>query len=281
MPLTARRHIRKMRGGAQSHLLEADDGHYYVVKFLNNPQHRRILANELIASVLLKHLQISVPESAMIRITSDFLEANPEVHIRLGSRQIPVESGWHFGSRYPGDPARLVVYDFVPDSLLAEVKNLADFLGILVFDKWVSNADGRQSIFFRARVQDWAPGVGLLPPKPGFVTWMIDHGFAFNGPHWDFPDMPVQGLYARKLVYRSVESLDDFQPWLDLVRYIPEELLDQAYRQVPPEWLEGDEEMLERLLAELLSRRKRVPDLIRACRRAQPDPFPNWRGSRA
>ena len=39
-----------MRGGAQSHLMFADDGHYYVVKFQNNPQHIRVLANELIAT---------------------------------------------------------------------------------------------------------------------------------------------------------------------------------------------------------------------------------------
>jgi hypothetical protein len=43
MPLTAVRHVRKMRGGAQAHLLEADDGKWYVVKFRNNPQHRRDL----------------------------------------------------------------------------------------------------------------------------------------------------------------------------------------------------------------------------------------------
>jgi hypothetical protein len=42
MPVNARRFIRKMRGGAQAHLLEADDGDYYIVKFQNNPQHRRI-----------------------------------------------------------------------------------------------------------------------------------------------------------------------------------------------------------------------------------------------
>ncbi len=29
MPVNARRFIRKMRGGAQAHLLEADDGDYY------------------------------------------------------------------------------------------------------------------------------------------------------------------------------------------------------------------------------------------------------------
>jgi hypothetical protein len=53
MPLTAVRHVRKMRGGAQAHLLEADDGHWYVVKFRNNPQHRRILVNERLSATLL------------------------------------------------------------------------------------------------------------------------------------------------------------------------------------------------------------------------------------
>jgi len=44
--LRALEQIRRMRGGAQSHLMRCDDGYYYVVKFQNNPQHRRILVNE-------------------------------------------------------------------------------------------------------------------------------------------------------------------------------------------------------------------------------------------
>ena len=59
MPLTACRHVRKMRGGAQSHLLEADDGNFYIVKFRNNPQHRRILVNEYVSAVFLRYLQVS------------------------------------------------------------------------------------------------------------------------------------------------------------------------------------------------------------------------------
>ncbi len=39
-----------MRGGAQAHLMRCADDNYYVVKFQNNPQGRRILANELLAS---------------------------------------------------------------------------------------------------------------------------------------------------------------------------------------------------------------------------------------
>src|SRR5215469_15225486 len=140
MPLTAIRAVRKMRGGAQSWLLEADDGHWYVVKFRNNPQHRRILVNELLASSLLAYLRISAPEIALVQVTPAFLAANPQVHFTLGARQIPVEPGWHFGSRYPGDPARTAVYDFLPDALLPKVANLYDFRAILVFDKWAANA---------------------------------------------------------------------------------------------------------------------------------------------
>src|SRR6266542_484525 len=177
MPLTAVRHVRKMRGGARSHLLEADDGHWYVVKFLNNPQHRRILANELIAGAFLDYLKIAAPPMAAIEVTADFLKINPDAHLSIGTRRIEIQPGWHFGSRYPGDPARTAVYDFLPDALLAGVANLEDFRAVLVFDKWVSNSDGRQCVFYRAMVRDQATPRGQPPPRPAFVAQMIDHGF--------------------------------------------------------------------------------------------------------
>lgn len=266
-----------MRGGAQSHLVEAGDGHCYVVKFQNNPQHRRILVNEWIASSFLRYLQITTPETAIVSISEEFLKENPDVYIQLGSQRLPVEPGWHFGSRYPGDPSRVAVYDFLPDALLRQVTNIAHFLGVLVVDKWLANADGRQSIYFRARVSDWIPGPASQPRRVGFVVSMIDQGFVFNGPRWDFSDSPVQGLAPRPVVYEGVKSLDDFQPWLDQVTHFPEEVVDQACKQIPPQWLDGDEGALEDLLEKLLRRRKRIADLLSDCRRAKSNPFPNWR----
>ena len=83
MPVAAHRLTRKMRGGAQAHLIEASDGHSYVVKFHNNPQHRRILVNEWIASTFLHYLDIAAPETAMVELTQEFLAATPDVHIQL------------------------------------------------------------------------------------------------------------------------------------------------------------------------------------------------------
>jgi hypothetical protein len=74
-----------------------------------------------------------------------------------------------------------------------------------------------------------------------------------------------------------VRSWDDFQPWLDRVVHFPEEVVDEAFRQIPPEWLEGAEEACEALLERLLRRRRRVPDLIREIGRRPGNPFPNWR----
>jgi len=276
MQFHARRLIRKMRGGAQAHLLEADDGNFYVVKFKNNPQHRRILVNELVASVLLRHLRISAPETAVVQVSQEFLESNPDVHLQLGSRRVPVETGRHFGSRFPGHPERLAVYDYVPDVLLKKVVNNQEFLGILAFDKWVGNADARQAIFYRASVREPAAagGPGM---RVGFVALMMDHGYIFNGPHWEFVDSPLHGLYYRPAVYEKVQSADDFQPWLDRIVHFPDEVLDDAFRSVPREWLPGrDEENLEKLFTRLRSRRKRVPHLIRDCTGGRVNPFPNW-----
>lgn len=263
-----------MRGGAQAHLLEADDGGFYVVKFLENPQHRRILINELVASTLMSYLHVATPSGTLVSVGAEFLAAHPHVYIELGNRRAPVKPGWHYGSRFPGDPVRLTVYDLFPDSLLAQVANLDHFLGALVFDKWIGNADARQAIYYRARIGQWsAGGAGR---KTGFVVSMIDHGFAFDGPNWDFPDGPLHGLAMRPLVYGQVTSLQSFQPWLDQVMGFPEEVVDQARRQIPPRWFDGDEDALDAMLERLLTRRRRVPDLIEACRRARPALFPRW-----
>lgn len=276
MPVDALRLIRKMRGGAQAHLLECADGHAYVVKFLNNPQHRRILANEWISSAFLRYLGLSTPEVAVVNVTAEFLDTNPEVFLQSGKERVAVLPGWHFGSRYPGDVARTVVYDFLPDALLPKVANIGELLGMLAFDKWMGNADSRQAIFFRARVSELGP-VGA-PERVGFVAQMVDNGYVFEGPHWRFGESAIQGLYFRPLVYENVTSLDSFEPWLGRIRNFPDAVVDQALKSLPRTWIEGDEDAFEKLLGQLMRRRARVADLIEACRSARSDPFPAWKG---
>jgi len=277
MPVSARHLIRKMRGGAQSHLIAGEDGERYVVKFTNNPQHRRILVNEWLANAFLRYLQIHVPQTALIQVSQAFLAENPDVYFSLGSRRERVAPGVHFGSRLSVDPDKVAVFDFLPEKLLEKVENRVDFLGTLVFDKWVGNADSRQAVFFRARAKTWTPLKGDTPARVGFFAQMIDHGFAFNGPHWQFVDTPLNGLYFRPSVYQEVTSLDSFQPWLDMVANFPIEVIDGAWKEIPREWLDQDEDELEKLLERLLKRRGQVAQLIQEIRRTRASAFPNWR----
>jgi hypothetical protein len=277
MPVRARNLIRKMRGGSQAHLIEGADGAFYVVKFSNNPQHRRILINEWLACAFLRYLQIHVPDTALVEITPQFIAANPDLYFLLGSRREPVIPGLHFGSKLAVHPDRVAIFDFLPDKLLEKVENRSEFLGILAFDKWAGNADSRQAVFFRARAKSWTPLKGDAPARVGFFAQMIDHGFAFNGPSWRFNDSPLQGLYFRTSVYTEVRSLDSFQPWLDMVSNFPIEVIDSAWKEIPSEWLRDDEAELESLLETLLKRRALVPSLLEEIRRERPSAFPNWR----
>jgi hypothetical protein len=277
MPIRAKKLIRKMRGGAQAHLIQGEDGEFYVVKFTNNPQHRRILINEWLACAFLRYLQIFVPDTILIELTPEFIEDSPDLHLSIGTRREPVASGIHFGSRLAVHPDRVAVFDFLPDKLLGKLENRVDFLGMLVFDKWVGNADSRQAVFFRARARNWTPLKGETPARIGFFAQMIDHGFAFNGPHWEFQESPLQGLYFRTSVYDEVRSLDSFQPWLDMVEHFPVEVVDSAWKEIPRHWLDDDEDALERMLETLLKRRTRVPGLLRELQEKRSTAFANWR----
>src|SRR2546427_12143856 len=72
-------HIRRMRGGAQSHLLRCSDGRYYVVKFQNNPQHRRILVNELMGTKVASLLGLPTRVAAIIEVSEELIGLTPDL----------------------------------------------------------------------------------------------------------------------------------------------------------------------------------------------------------
>src|ERR1700733_1559015 len=206
-------HVRRMRGGAQAQLMRCDDEAYYIVKFQNNPQHLRILANEMLATRLAGRLGLSVPQVDVVEVRPEIIGYTADLVIQLGLGSKPCAPGKQFGSQFPGHPARMAVHDFLPDEQLAAVENLSDFLGVLVLDKWMCNTNGRQAIFFRdpgpssGRID--SPGPATPAPGPAdagsraaahprggytaggyttgaYTTMMIDFGFCFNAGEWDF-----------------------------------------------------------------------------------------------
>lgn len=266
-----------MRGGAQSHLMrcrykdsqgqEHRDG-YFIVKFQNNPQHIRILANELLTARLADHLGLPVPWAEQVETKRELVEGTPELRMELPQGSTFCAHGLQFGSQFPGDPRFAPVFDFVPDSTLDRLANLNDFAGMLVFDQWTCNTNGRQAVFLRPPREE---------KKAAYRALMIDQGFCFNDGEWNFPDAPLRGLYLRRRVYLGVTGWKSFEPWLGRVQQLDAAVLDRIGREIPPEWCAGDPESLERLMEKLYQRRKRVAELILAVRKCSAEPFPNWR----
>jgi hypothetical protein len=124
---------------------------------------------------------------------------------------------------------------------------------------------------------EWFPEQRIHPQKLGFLTLMIDHGFIFNGPHWEFVDAPAYGLYMRKLVYEQVTGMESFEPWLAQVEHFPDGILDRALRSIPPQWIVGEEDALEKLLEGLWKRRGKVRRMLEELRGSSVNPFVNWR----
>jgi len=282
--LLATEQIRRMRGGAQSHLMRCSDGHYYVVKFQNNPQHRRILVNELLGTRLAARLGLPVTPVAIVHVSEELIRLTPELCMEMPRARVPCQPGPQFGSRYPGDPRRLTLHDFLPDDQLRGVENLHDFAGMLVFDKWTCNTNGRQTIFFREErhrpaVRDDGLEKEDQPLEDrDYRAAMIDQGFCFNAGEWNYPDAPLRGLYARNRVYEGVIGMESFAPWTERVeKSVTERVLAEVIREIPPEWYEDDYDAVTKLLEQLYRRRTRVPKLLLAAKNNTRQPFPNWR----
>src|SRR5690242_8212878 len=100
LAIEAIQHVKRMRGGAQSHLMLASDRHLYVVKFQNNPQHLRVLANEMLGTALARHMGLPVPGTEVVEVTTDLIQISPTLKIELANSAVPCCAGLQFGARY-------------------------------------------------------------------------------------------------------------------------------------------------------------------------------------
>jgi hypothetical protein len=257
--------IRRMRGGAQSQLMLGADEQLWVVKFKNNPQHIRVLANELIATRIAEAIGLPVPQSDVVEVSEWLIANSPEMVVEHGrGKQERCAAGLQFGSRFVGGLMPGQVVDYLPEQQLDEVRNLAEFAGMLVVDKWTGNCNGRQAVYERG------------PRQRKYRAIFIDQGFCFNAGEWTFPDVPLRGVFARNRVYSRVTGWNSFEPWLSRVEAFAASGLGTIAEAVPPEWYGGDLGVIEHLMETLLRRRSRMRELIEHFRDSSRQPFPNW-----
>ena len=76
-----------MRGASQPYLLRCADESNYVVKFQNNPQHVRILANEMLAARLAMLIGLPVAAPAFVEVRRSLIRGTPPLELEIGSRR--------------------------------------------------------------------------------------------------------------------------------------------------------------------------------------------------
>jgi hypothetical protein len=173
----------------QSHMLTANDGHAYVVKFANNPQSPRRAGQRV--AWLLDRSRARIDDSrtgnslCAGRARREFTvigdtgcQFDAEMFTRLA-----------FGSRFISEGQ---VFDYLPDSALSQVENVRELAGVFAVDKWLCNCDGRQVVFCESQ------------PRPRFRAHFIDFGFCFNAGEWNFPAQSRLSGRVRMGVIRTV-----------------------------------------------------------------------------
>jgi hypothetical protein len=245
--------------------MRCSDGEFYVVKFQNNPQHPRVLANEMLAAQLGRCLGLPLMEGVVVQVDPWLVHNSPGMTIQLAQRTIGCHAGLEFGSRLAVKPTEGQIYDYLPpEQLTSKLTNLDMFSSVLMFDKWLGNADGRQAAFWRrARERKYQAA-------------FIDQGYCFNGGEWTFPDNPLRGVFACNEVYRRVTGWESFEPCLSSLETITEEAVLDAAAVIPGKWYGNDWGTLKSLVVELSARKKKVCELITQFRLSPRRPFPNW-----
>ena len=250
-----------------------DDGGYYIVKFQNNPQGTRILANEMLGTKLAALLGLPVAEPQIINVEDRLILETPDLHFDMPEERVKCAGGLHFGSRYVCDPFLVRAFDFLPDQFIRDCENIESFCGMLVFDLWTCNRDCRQVIFHAANL----PSIFRRHSGSGYIATMVDQGYCFNVDIWSFPVCRVGSPYPRRVVYEEVSNFTSFGPFLDRVMALRSDELMSIVESIPREWYGGDDAGIRFVVKQLLHTRSSIVRLISNCIASAPRHFPNWR----
>lgn len=192
-------HMQRLQGGSQPNLVRADDGHFYVVKFLDNLQGPNLLFNEALGTELYRSVGLLTPEWRPVHISEDFLDQNPECWMETQDGRRRPKAGWCFGSRYLA-LRNSVVFEMLPYKRFSCISNRTDFWTAWVLDVFCGHTDNRQALF-------------LGPDSRSLKAYFIDHGHLFGGPFGtDYRNCRVPkyldpGIYA----HASAEDADKIQ----------------------------------------------------------------------
>jgi hypothetical protein len=248
--LSANKHIRKMKGGSQSILVQANDGKYYVVKMTGNPQGANTLANELLGSLIAKSVGLPVAEGKGIYLSDSFIDSCPDLWFELPSGRCRPDKGLHFASLFVGQPSGPKrPSEYISPSRIDTIANRDAFLGMYILDVWANHQDNRQAVLLRRSLDETQE------------VFFIDHGHMFGGSEWNFQERPGVALHTERAVYSDLWQDAHIAEWISHFQTVVPDVLSWSTCIAPSRWYNGD---LNSLIGVLTDRLASLTELVQA-----------------
>ena len=252
MPIILTRHLAPAEGGSsQAQILADENGNKFYVKFKENAQALKVLANEFVAGEIAKKLTLPYPESFVVELIPELAPILPPIN---GNN---ISVGPHFGSAMVRD-----VYRMPGRQLISQCSNKSDFPLIILFDLLLYNTD---------RCND---GNYLIVSNPnGFKFFIIDHGHCFSST-WDVNSInSFVGQWSSFLpeMYETINAHSNMELAIQKIESLDDNYFTNLVVQIPNEWLPNVDER-DALRKYLIDQRNSIRQMIELNK----NKFPNW-----
>jgi hypothetical protein len=235
----------KLRGICQSAIVEASDGHLYVLK-TGGKHLPNLLLNESFGRELLGHFGLPGPQWRAVLTTDEFIDSHPDSWFETERRRLRPAAGPHFGTRLITSKGAAGAFQVIPSSWVTRVRNRQDFAGMLALDIWANHCDRRQAVYTIA--------------GDGLQATFIDNGEMFGGSHGRDLTCPRRTMAQDLRIYHGLPVKDLLEDWRKNILGTNEQLLRSLLGRVPEGWCTN--EGAERVLSSLLLRRHKLASLF-------------------
>jgi hypothetical protein len=215
-------HIRKLRGGSQPILARANDGYFYVVKFLDNPQGANLLYNEAVGSEIYRSVGLPTPEWRPVYVSEEFLDQNPACWMETETGFHKPKSGWAFGSRFVS-LRNSSLFEIIPGQSFSRIRNRRDFWTAWVLDVFCGHADNRQVVFLE-RESKW------------LEAYFIDHGHLFGGARGTGLPSFIASRYLDPRIYAAT-STQEVEQVVRAIQKLDLAAISHVANSLPDEWI--------------------------------------------
>ncbi len=231
------------KGGSGAQIMADAAGNIYYVKFRENGQLLKILANEYVAGKIAQRLNLPCPDVHIVELETSLASTIPPIN------GLAISQGPHFGS------SQLNNLYTIPNirGIIPKCQNTNDFPSIILFDALLYNVDRKNDGNFI-----------VTTTSSGYQFNIIDHGHCF-GSYWDEATLTgIVGVWSDSYLdemYQTITHLDNFQPVVQTIKAIPDDFFTTLVNEIPVEWLPITQER-EALIRFLIAQRDNIDTML-------------------